>query len=345
MGIVPAETVVAVVGATATGKSDLAVDLALALRSSAGGAPGGGGEVVNADASQLYAGMDVGTAKLPPGQRLGVPHHLLDVLRVTQDASVARYQREARAALADITARGGVPVLVGGSGLYVRAAIDALDFPPTDPVVRAALEAEAEALGPAVLHTRLAAVDPAAALAILPGNVRRVVRALEVHAITGRPFSATLPRQRVYAVPAVQIGLRSDRAALVESIGARVAAMVDHGLVEEVRALVGLGLREGTTARRALGYAQVLDHLDGRTTLAEAVAATTAGTRAYAKRQVSWFRADPRVHWVDVDGTTRAQRAERALALVRAAVASAQGPGSWSASPAPPPAPDLGSPG
>lgn len=307
--------VVAVVGPTATGKSDLAVDLALAL----------GGEVVNADASQLYRGMDVGTAKLPLPARHGVPHHLLDVLEVTQDASAARYQAAARAAVADVAARGRVPVLVGGSGLYVRAALDELVFPPTDPAVRARLEAEAERLGAAALHARLAATDPVAAAAILPGNTRRVVRALEVAEITGRPFSATMPRERRYAVPAVQVGLRSERARLVERIDARVTAMLAEGLVEEVRGLLGRGLREGGTARRALGYAQVLQALDGHLTLEEAAEATRGATRAYAKRQVSWFRADPRVRWLDVDGTTRAQRADRALALLRAAAPAPAG--------------------
>ncbi len=308
-GFLRTRPVVAVVGPTATGKSDLAVDLALAL----------GGEVVNADASQLYRGMDVGTAKLPPAARRGVPHHLLDVLEVTEDASVARYQAEARRAFADVAGRGAVPVLVGGSGLYVRAALDELEFPPTDAAVRARLEAEAERVGPAALHARLAGTDPAAAAAILPGNTRRVVRALEVAEITGRPFSATLPRERRYAAPAVQVGLRSERARLVERIDARVGAMLAQGLVEEVRALVGRGLREGGTARRALGYAQVLEALDGRLTLEQAAAATRAATRAYAKRQVSWFRADPRVRWVDVDRTDRAERLERALGVLRGA--------------------------
>lgn len=302
----PPGTVVAVVGATATGKSDLAVDLALALD----------GEVVNADASQLYRGMDIGTAKLPPDERRGVPHHLLDVLDVTAEASVARYQRSAREAFDAITARGRTPVLVGGSGLYVRAALDVLDFPPTDPGVRARLEAEAAAAGPAALHARLALSDPAAAAAILVGDVRRVVRALEVAEITGRPFSASLPRERTYAVPAVQVGLRAERAALVRRTDERVAAMVAGGLVEEVRALAAVGLRDGPTARRALGYRQVLEALGAGTSLEAAQQATAAATRAYAKRQVTWFRGDPRVAWVDVDATTREDRAQRALAAL-----------------------------
>ncbi len=281
--------VIAVVGATASGKSDLAVDLALAL----------GGEVVNADASQLYAGMDVGTAKLTPAQRRGVPHHLLDVLDVREPASVAAYQRSARTAFAQITARGRVPVLVGGSGLYVRAALDRLDFPPTDAVVRAALEDDLELAGAAALHARLATSDPQAAAAIAASNTRRVVRALEVIALTGRPFSASMPERGRYAVEAVQVGLRVPRDRLVARIETRVATMRDGGLTAEVIALARAGLREGTTARRALGYAQVLDHLDGRLTEDEAYAQTAVATRQYAKRQVQWFRPDHRITWVD----------------------------------------------
>jgi len=298
--------VVAVVGPTATGKSDVGVALARALD----------GEVVNADASQLYRGMDVGTAKLSPEERAGVPHHLLDVLDVTEEARVAAYQRAARAAFADIASRGRVPVLVGGSGLYVRAALDALEFPATDAGVRARLEAELEASGAGALHARLASVDPAAAAAILASNTRRVVRALEVHELTGRPFSASMPEAGRYAVPAVQVGLRAEREVLRERIAVRVQRMLDAGLVAEVEALVGRGLREGSTARRALGYAQVLDALDGRTTLAEAAEATVHATRRYARRQLSWFGRDPRVTWLDADRLGAAELREAALAAV-----------------------------
>lgn len=283
-----APRVVAVVGATATGKSDLAVRLALAL----------GGEVVNADASQLYRGMDVGTAKLPVPQRLGVPHHLLDVLDVTDEASVAAYQRDARAAIDGLADAGRVPVLVGGSGLYVRAALEPLEFPGTDPAVRARWEERAAAVGPRALHAELAERDPAAAAAILPSNVRRVVRALEVVELTGRPFTATLPSGE-HVRPTVQIGLRAPREVLDERIAVRVDRMLDEGLVDEVRRLADAGLREGRTASRALGYAQVLDHLDGRLALDEARVETVRATRAFARRQEKWFRRDDRIVWLD----------------------------------------------
>lgn len=283
-----APRVVAVVGATATGKSDLAVRLALAL----------GGEVVNADASQLYRGMDVGTAKLPVPQRLGVPHHLLDVLDVTDEASVAAYQRDARAAIDGLADAGRVPVLVGGSGLYVRAALEPLEFPGTDPAVRARWEERAAALGPRALHAELAERDPAAAAAILPSNVRRVVRALEVVELTGRPFTATLPSGE-HVRPTVQVGLRAPREVLDERIAVRVDRMLDDGLVDEVRRLADAGLREGRTASRALGYAQVLDHLDGRLSLDEARDETVRATRAFARRQEKWFRRDDRIVWLD----------------------------------------------
>lgn len=309
MSPMTAGRVVAVVGATATGKSDLAVEIAQAL----------GGEVVNADASQLYAGMDVGTAKLPEAERGGVRHHLLDVLDVREPASVAAYQRHARAAFADITARGAVPVLVGGSGLYVRAALDELEFPPTDAGVRAALEAELDGAGAPALHARLAAEDPEAAGAILASNTRRVVRALEVITLTGRPFSASMPERGRYAVDAVQVGLRLERERLVERIEERVAAMRRSGLTAEVAALAEAGLRDGTTARRALGYAQVLDHLDGCTTEDEAYAETAAATRRYAKRQVQWFRPDHRITWFDAGARGRRGRLDEVLTALRCA--------------------------
>jgi tRNA dimethylallyltransferase len=279
--------VIAVVGATATGKSDLAVELALRL----------GGEVVNADSMQLYRGMDIGTAKLNAAERRGVPHHVLDVWDVTEPASVAEYQRLVRQTFAELAARGAVAILVGGSGLYVRAALDQLDFPGTDAVVRDRLEAELLTAGADVLHARLATLDPAAAAAILPTNGRRLVRALEVIELTGRPFTATLPDYR-YAVPAVQIGLELPREELDARIEARVRRMAAGGLVEEVRRLEAHGLREGRTASRALGYAQVLRHLSGESTEEEALAETARATRRFARRQDTWFRRDPRVRWV-----------------------------------------------
>ena len=281
--------VVAVVGPTATGKSDLAVELALHLD----------GEVVNADSMQLYRGMDVGTAKLTDAERRGVPHHLLDVWDVRVAANVADYQRLVRRQLLEIAARGRRAVLVGGSGLYVRAALDDLAFPGTDDAVRARLEAELAEAGPVALHARLAAVDPAAAAAILPSNGRRVVRALEVVEITGASFTASLPEPGAYAVPAVQVGLTMDRPTLDARIETRVDRMWEQGLVEEVSRLAADGLREGRTASRALGYSQVLRHLDGECTQEEARAETVRATRRFARRQESWFRRDHRVRWLD----------------------------------------------
>jgi len=285
---VAAQPVVAVVGPTGVGKSDLAVALATHLD----------GEVVNADSMQVYRGMDVGTAKPTMAERAGVAHHLLDVWDVRDEASVAEYQRLARAAFADIRARGHRALLVGGSGLYVRAALDRMEFPGTDAVVRARLEAELAAVGPGAMHERLAAVDPAAAIAILPSNGRRIVRALEVVEITGRPFTAALP-PAAYDVAAVQIGLTLPRDELDRRIEQRVDRMWAAGLVGEVRRLAGAGLREGRTASRALGYAQVLRHLSGEWTEEQARDETVRATRRFARRQESWFRRDGRVVWLD----------------------------------------------
>ena len=278
---------IAVVGATATGKSDLAAGLARALD----------GEVVNADSMQLYRGMDIGTAKLPAAERQGIPHHLLDVWDVTRTASVAEYQALAARVIDDIEARGKVPVLAGGSGLYIRAALGDLDFPGTDEEVRERLEAELAAAGPAPLYARLAERDPAAAAAILPSNGRRIVRALEVIELSGRPFSATLPDYDS-GRPAVQIGLRLPRPELDRRIEARVDRMWRQGFEAEVRGLEGAGLRAGKTASRALGYQQMLRHLDGDWTLDQARAETVRATRRFARRQESWFRRDPRITWL-----------------------------------------------
>jgi tRNA dimethylallyltransferase len=280
-------TLIAVVGSTAAGKSDLAVDLALAL----------GGEVINADSMQLYRGMDIGTAKLTVAQRRGVPHHLLDVWDVTEAASVAEYQDLADAVITDVTARGKVPVLVGGSGLYIRAALGDLDFPGTDPAIRKRLEAELAGAGPAPLYARLAAADPAAAAAILPGNGRRIVRALEVIELSGRPFSATMPGYDA-GRPAVQLGVQLPREELDRRIEARVDRMWAAGLAAEVRQLAARGLRDGKTASRALGYQQLLRHLDGELTSDQARDETVRATRRFARRQESWFRRDPRVTWL-----------------------------------------------
>lgn len=285
-------TVLAVVGPTATGKSDLALDVVELL-----GGPGAA-EVVNADAMQLYRGMDIGTAKLTPAERRGVAHHQLDVLEVTQEASVAAYQREARSDIAAIQARGRHAVLVGGSGLYVRAVLDELEFPGTDPELRRALEERAEREGTAALYAELERRDPSAAERILVGNTRRIVRALEVIELTGRPFSASLPEPAAH-LPAVQVAVDVPRDELDRRITARAAAMLEGGLLDEVRALLTAGLAESRTASHAVGYAQAVAVVEGRMTTAEAHEAIAVATRQLARRQEKWFRRDPRVHWLE----------------------------------------------
>ncbi len=287
--------VLAVVGPTAAGKSDLAIDLAVHL----------GGEVVNADSMQLYDGMDIGTAKVPPGERGGVPHHLLDIWPIEKSAAVAEYQSLARAAIAGIHSRGRLPVLVGGSGLYLRGALDRLDFPGESPGIRAHLRRELDAVGPHALHLRLADLDPAAAAAILPTNGRRIIRALEVIELTGAPFTARMPGfESIY--DSVQIGL--DRDDLDERVGLRVHRMLELGFVAEVRGLLPRGLRESPTAGKALGYAQLLGCLDDAGTLVgdldEAIASTIRATCRFVRRQRSWFRRDPRIRWLDAASPT-----------------------------------------
>lgn len=278
-----------------------------------------GGEVVNADSMQLYRGMDIGTAKLTPAERDGVPHHLMDIWDVTEAASVAEYQRLARTEIDRLLSEGRTPVLVGGSGLYVKGAIDALEFPGTDPGVRARLEQELTEHGSGALHARLATLDPGAAQAILPSNGRRIVRATEVIEITGKPFTANLPGdEAVY--DALQIGVDVERPELDERIRTRVDRMWEAGLVDEVRDLEARGLREGRTASRALGYQQVLAALAGECTEDEARAETVRATKRFARRQDSWFRRDPRVEWLSGAETQRAELPGRALALVERAV-------------------------
>ncbi|MCW2712986.1 MAG: tRNA delta(2)-isopentenylpyrophosphate transferase [Frankiales bacterium] len=293
--------VVAVVGPTAAGKSDLAIALARAV----------GGEVVNADSMQLYRGMDIGTAKLPLAERGGVPHHLLDVWPVTRTATAADYQVICRAVIDDLLAGGRTPVLVGGSGLYLRAALDVLDFPGTDPVLRAALEAELDRDGPLALHARLASLDPSAATRMEPTNGRRVVRALEVVTLTGSMPGELSSYEELY--PTLSLGV--DRPDLADRIASRVDRMWEQGLVDEVRRLEGEGLREGVTASRALGYAQVLGALDGRWDEAHARELTRTATRRFARRQRAWFGRDPRVHWLSPDKPL----VEQALSLARGA--------------------------
>ena len=288
--------IVVLVGPTAVGKSSLAVALARHLCEQ--GRPT---EIISGDSMLLYRGMYIGTAKPGVTERGGISHHLLDVLDVTETSTVAEFQRLARAAISDCQARGVLPVLVGGSALYVRAVVDQFEFPRTDPALRAELEADLAACGPEEMHRRLARADPAAAQVILPGNGRRIVRALEVVMLTGGPFRAQLPERR-YALSGVrQLGLDIDRPSLDARIAARVDAMWAAGLVGEVRLLVERGLRQGRTASRALGYRQVLAHLAGELSEDEAKSATVRATRRFARRQDSWFRRDDRITWVPYD--------------------------------------------
>jgi len=304
-----AATVVAVVGPTAAGKSALSLALAHEL----------GGEVVNADSMQLYRGMDIGTAKLTVDEREGVRHHVLDVWPVTEPASVAEYQRLARAAVDDILARGRVPLLVGGSGLYVRAVLERFEFPGTDPGLRAALEAELAELGPDPLYARLVRHDPDAAARILPSNGRRIVRALEVIELTGGRFAAALPEPTPH-YDSVPVGVNVDTPALDERIAVRVERMWRLGLVEEVRRLAAVGLAEGRTASRALGYQQVLRYLAGEWDETTARAQTVQATRRFVRRQRSWFHRDPRIGWLD---GAAPDLVDSALRLVGAAAAGA----------------------
>ncbi|PPL19271.1 tRNA (adenosine(37)-N6)-dimethylallyltransferase MiaA [Microterricola pindariensis] len=313
---------IAVVGATGTGKSALSLDIAERLA-----ADGIAAEIVNADAMQLYRGMDIGTAKLPPAERRGIPHHMFDVLGVRDEAAVAGYQEQARAVVDDIRARGAVPIVVGGSGLYVSAVVYDFRFPGTDPVIRAALEAELVELGPGLLYRRLAAFDQATALRVGSTNGRRIVRALEVIAITGEPNAAALPDEPEPWRPLAVIGLAAEREQLTARLDRRVEQMWADGLLDEVRALLPLGLEEGVTASRAIGYTQAIDEIHGRSTRAEAIEATQQLTRRYARRQVSWFKRYPHAHWLpaatEQDGSDAgAARVDAALSAWRAAGAA-----------------------
>lgn len=285
-----AVTPIAVVGPTASGKSDLGIALAREL----------GGEVVNVDSMQLYRGMDIGTAKLPPAERGGIPHHLLDIWDVTRTASVAQYQELAVDAVERIAARGTVPVFVGGSMLYVQSLIDDWQFPPTDPSVRAKYETRQEEIGVQALHAELAEVDPQAASIIEDNDPRRTVRALEVIELTGKPFQASQPPKDAPPRWGTRIiGLRTTADWLNPRIEKRTHLMFDRGFVQEVERLKGEGLVADSTAGRAIGYAQVLDFLDGRISLDEAIESTIVGTRRYVRRQRSWFNRDTRIRWID----------------------------------------------
>ena len=296
--------IITVVGATATGKSDLALDLAEHL----------GGEIINTDSMQFYRGMDIGTAKLPVEERRGIPHHLIDILDVTAEANVQDFQARARTAIADIRDRGHRPILVGGSGLYVRAAVDHMEFPGTDPDIRARLEAEAAA-DRWSLHQRLRELDPTAAEKITVNDQRRIARALEVIELTGRAFSAQLPDYQEIE-PTIHLGLSMDRPILHERIAARVELMWDQGWVDEVRSLLEVGLAEGRTASRAIGYAQIRRHLDGELSAAEAKEETIVRTRQFARRQDTWFRRDPRIHWIDGSAADAERNRARALDIL-----------------------------
>ncbi len=296
--------VVAIVGPTAAGKTGLSLDLAEALD----------GEIVNTDAMQVYRGMDIGTAKLPPEERRGIPHHLLDALGVRDPATVAEFQGWAREVIERVRSRGSTPVLVGGSALYTRAIVDRFEFPGTDPALRAKWEVELEARGAGALHAVLAERDRDAAEQIRPDNRRRIVRALEVIELTGRPFSATLPRLEYVDPATVQLGLRIDRDVLDRRIEQRVDQMYDDGLVAEVERLLDEGLAEGRTASRAIGYREVMAHLAGDLTLDEARERTVIATRQFARRQLAWWRKDPRIHWLDHDAS---ELVADAVAIVR----------------------------
>ncbi|MDH6278038.1 tRNA dimethylallyltransferase [Aurantimicrobium minutum] len=286
--------ILAIVGATGTGKSDLSLDVAEALI-----AEGHGVEIVNADAMQLYAGMDIGTAKLPEAERRGIPHHMFDVLAVTDEAAVADYQTQARSVIAEINARGNLAILVGGSGLYVSSVLFDFDFPGHDDVIRERLEKELEDLGPGALFQRLKEVAPEAAERIDQQNSRRVVRALEVLEVTGSTAAlGTLPEEAVYWLPSVIIGLAEDREVLVKRLDRRVEKMWADGLLDEVTALIPRGIQQGITARRAIGYAQALAELSGEMTRADAIAETQSITRRYARRQVSWFKRYSDLSWL-----------------------------------------------
>jgi tRNA dimethylallyltransferase len=284
------------VGATGTGKTGLSLVVAERLR-----AAGRAAEIVNADAMQLYRGMDIGTAKLSPDEWRGIPHHLFDVLDVTDEATVARYQPEARAVIGGILEREAVPILVGGSGLYVSSVIYDFRFPGTDPEVRARLEADLAERGPGMLYQRLKDADPVAAANIGASNGRRLVRALEVVALTGKPVSGQLPEEPVPWHPTTIIGLAAPREELTARLDARVEGMWEAGLLDEVSTLIPRGLEQGVTARRAIGYAQALAELKGELTRPEAIAQTQQLTRRYARRQVSWFKRYPGIHWLDYD--------------------------------------------
>ena len=285
---------IAIVGSTGTGKSELAIRIAEALRDE-----GSAAEIVNADAMQLYRGMDIGTAKLPVSERRGIEHHLIDVLDVTEESTAAEYQKLARSKILEIQSRGSIPILVGGSMLYVAAVLNNFEFPVRDKDLRAQLEQELVELGPAAMHQKLAELDSIAASRIEPENGRRIVRALEIVTLTGEPFAAALPDEIDSWQEVLEIGLRMERELLVARLAERVRGMWSAGMVEETEALISKGLRESVTAGYAIGYAQALAQLDGELSQEQAIESTTKLTQKYARRQMSWFKRDTRINWLD----------------------------------------------
>lgn len=285
---------IAVVGPTGAGKSNLALDLAERIISA-----GGKAEIVNADSMQFYRGMDIGTAKLNIQQQRGIPHHLIDWLAITDESTAAEFQVRARALIEDLQQKEIVPILVGGSMLYVAAVLNNFDFPARDPILREKLESELVEFGPHEIHRRLKALDPVAASRIVPENGRRSVRAIEIITLTGQPFAAKLPEEPDDWQPVLEIGVTGPRQDLVERLKQRVVGMWEQGLVDEVRELIPMGIREGKTSSRAIGYAQALAQLDGSFSQQDAIDDTVRLTQKYARRQMSWFRRDPRIAWLD----------------------------------------------
>lgn len=285
---------IAVVGPTGAGKSNLALDLAERIIS-----VGGKAEIVNADSMQFYRGMDIGTAKLSIQQQRGIPHHLIDWLAITDESTAAEFQVRARALIEDLQQNEIVPILVGGSMLYVAAVLNNFDFPARDPILREKLESELVEFGPHEIHRRLKALDPVAASRIVPENGRRSVRAIEIITLTGQPFAAKLPEEPDDWQPVLEIGVTGPRQDLVERLKQRVVGMWEQGLVDEVRELIPMGIREGKTSSRAIGYAQALAQLDGSFSQQDAIDDTVRLTQKYARRQMSWFRRDPRIAWLD----------------------------------------------
>lgn len=299
---------IAVVGPTGAGKSALAISIAKGIM-----AKGGAAEILNCDSMQFYKGMDVGTAKLSIPEREGITHHLFDFLNITDESTAAEYQQLARPLILDLQSRGVVPILVGGSMLYVAAVLNIFEFPARDEVLRAQLERDLIDHGPHEMHRRLKAVDPIAASRIIPENGRRSVRALEVVTLTGEPFAAALPEVPEDWQPVLEIGITGDRENLRSRLEARVHKMWNEGLIDEVRSLEPLGIREGKTSSVAIGYAQALKQIDGLMTEAEAIADTVRLTQKYARRQMSWFRRDQRIQWLDYQDD---EAKEKALAMV-----------------------------